>query len=59
MKNKNAILATATALMQQSTEIINGLEAIKEKRPLTKREEEILKQEIENTFTIAKMSLLA
>lgn len=59
MKNRKAILATATALMQQSTEIIDSLEAIKEKRPLTKREEEILKQEIENTFTLARMSLLA
>ena len=59
MKNRKAILATATALMQQSTEIIDSLEKIKEKRSLTKREEEILKQEIENTFTLARMSLLA
>ena len=46
MKNRNAILDTVVALLDQSEEIINRLETIQEKRPLTKREEEILKQEV-------------
>jgi hypothetical protein len=56
MKN-SPLFDTAIALIDQSEEIINGLESIREKRPLTKREEEILKQEIKNKKTAYRMAM--
>jgi capsule polysaccharide export protein KpsE/RkpR len=56
MKN-SPLFDTAIALIDQSEEIINGLESIREKRPLTKREEEILKQEIKNKKAAYRMAM--
>jgi len=56
MKN-SPLFDTAVALIDQAEEIINGLESIREKRPLTKREEEILKQEIKNKKTAYRMAI--
>ena len=56
MKN-SPLFDTAIALIDQAEEIINGLESIREKRPLTKREEEILKQEIKNKKTAYRMAM--
>jgi|TARA_R110000822_G_scaffold119712_3_gene252852 hypothetical protein len=59
MKNRNAILDTVVALLDQSEEIINRLETIQEKRPLTKKEEEILKQEVRNKNAAYRMAIFA